>query len=194
MTSVSGGDHKIDYVASDTKGGAADLTDSDAVTEAIVCEVDAGRIPIVQLHTGKEYTHAPTSYAQDRFSLTHEAGARLIVGHHPHVAQGVGLMDGGVLVVHSLGNFAFDQARLETMLGLAARVDLAGGEVVRARLIPLYVEDFRPRPVGGELADRFLRRLGEVSAPWSTCGCQPPTTQECDIRRIRPARKGPDPG
>ena len=90
------------------------------------------------------------------------AGARLVIGHHPHVAQGVGSID-GVTVLHSLGNLAFDQDRHETMLGLLARADMRGESLDSLRLLPVYIEKYVPRLIPERFAERFLRRIAEFS-------------------------------
>ncbi len=164
MTSVSGSQNPPLYVATDdpTKGGAADLRDDDRVATAIGTERDAGNIVIAQLHTGKEYTYWPSDFARDRMSLSVRSGASLVIGHHPHVAQGFAYED-GTLIVSSLGNLCFDQARLETMLGLLTEIDLRGSEVVAAVANAVYLEDYTPRPATGELAEHLFRRVGEVS-------------------------------
>lgn len=162
-TSVTGNNHADSYVATATKGGGGDLTDTQAVGDSLKKEVDAGYIPIAQLHTGKEYTYEPTSYVQNRMQLVVDSGAELTIAHHPHVAQGVGLIDNKV-VVHGLGNLAFDQDRQETLMGLMARVDMQGKDVKQVRMLPVYIEDYRPRLITGTLANNFLRRIGEFSA------------------------------
>ena len=161
-TSIAGDDHPLSYVATDDKGGAADLRDQPTM-RARIAEAQAANIrPIVLMHTGIEYGQKPVTSPGNYFDSVLDTGARLLVGHHPHVAQGI-RVDGGALVFHSLGNFAFDQARQETMLGLTALVDLRDGEPVTAYAMPIYLEDYRPRLIGGRLQDRELRRLGELS-------------------------------
>lgn len=155
-TSVTGSMHEIEYVASETQGGAADLTDDDGVVESLRVAA-LGRTLIAQLHTGKEYSEAPSEYTATRFALAAEQ-ADLVVGHHPHIAQGFDVRD-GVLVAHSLGNFIFDQQRLETFLGLILEVELEGAAWSGAQATPIYLEDYRPRPMVGPLAARFLRRV-----------------------------------
>jgi poly-gamma-glutamate capsule biosynthesis protein CapA/YwtB (metallophosphatase superfamily) len=162
---VSGSQHAIDYVADATKGGAADARVDSDFTNAIQRELDAGRIPIIQIHGGKEYTFQPTAFLQDRIALAAQAGAALVVCHHPHVAQGFGKI-GNVVAVHCLGNLVMDQDRIETMLALLVRVDIDGTNVHSIRTTPIYLEDFEPKPVGGRLASVFLRRIGESSRPF----------------------------
>ncbi|MCY4044732.1 MAG: CapA family protein [Cellvibrionales bacterium] len=160
--SVSGSRHAIDYNASAIKGGAADERNSAMITQRILEEKAAGFHPIYHLHTGKEYTLEPTAFTNTRFELAASAEPALVVAHHPHIAQGVGRSN-GVVQIHSLGNFAFDQDRAETLLGQMARVDMTDGTVDRIRLHPVYLEDYRPRLIVGRLADQFLRRIGEYS-------------------------------
>lgn len=164
MSSVSGEQFAISYNATADKGGAADLRDDAAVRAAIQREAALGRHPIVQLHTGREYSFAPTGYVFDRLELVAAEKPALIIGHHPHVAQGFGF-HGGVFAVHSLGNFLFDQLRLDTMLSMVVQIDLRAGELGAVRAIPIYIEDSVPRPLVGATAERLLRRLAELSAP-----------------------------
>ncbi len=164
MTSVDGFQHEIGYVATPTQAGAADLTDTEGVREALRSATAAGRSPILQLHTGKEYTERPSEYTQSRFDLGVEEGAALIIGHHPHFVQGFDV-DEGVLIAHSLGNFIFDQDRMETMLGLVLQVDISGQNWRPATGTPIYLEDYRPRALVGDLAQWMLRRMA-----WSSEG------------------------
>ena len=162
-TSVSGDQYApTNYVANASKGGAADLREDDDVINAIQTASTDGFTPIVQWHTGKEYTFTPTKYAAGRMSLAAKNGAALVVSHHPHVAQGVSI-ENGVVILEGLGNLAFDQNRLETFLGLMARVDMSADQVAQLRLLPVYLKQFAPLPISGDLANRFIRRIGEFS-------------------------------
>jgi poly-gamma-glutamate capsule biosynthesis protein CapA/YwtB (metallophosphatase superfamily) len=162
MCGVSGEDHEHTYVASATQGGAADLRDFPRVAATLNKERDEGRVPIAILHTGVEYGERPADFAAEQMRYVVDQGARLVIAHHPHTAQGF-VRYKGVLVAQSLGNLAFDQDRLETMLGLLTEVELKGPSVSRARALPVYIEDYRPRPVTGELAESALRNLSELS-------------------------------
>lgn len=162
MTSISGRKHAVSYVADEVKGGAADLTLNDEVEAAIQRELNEGFIPVLQLHGGTEYSYEPTDYIRGSMERISGYGAALIISHHPHMAQGAGLFN-GIVTIYGLGNFAFDQDRAETLMGVLARVDMKGMDVRRLRLLPVYLEDYRPRPVSGRLAGLVLRRLAEFS-------------------------------
>jgi hypothetical protein len=116
-----------------------------ADTERMSAEVSSARagadVVVVVMHWGTEYSTAPDDAQQALARVITEAGADLVVGSHPHVAQGMQLesrSERSAIVAYSLGNALFDQAdREETRQGLALDciVDIHG--VKRARLIPL---------------------------------------------------------
>ena len=70
---------------------------------------------IASLHWGQEYRRA-TSAQQLGARMLVDAGANVVVGHHPHVVQGYEEYN-GALIVYSVGNFLFDQATPETQEG-----------------------------------------------------------------------------
>ena len=75
-------------------------------------------ILVISFHFGDEYQ--PLSNArQQRFARTSiDAGADIVVGHHPHVEEETEEYNGG-LIAYSLGNFVFDQYfSKETMRGI----------------------------------------------------------------------------
>ncbi len=166
MSSVSGSQFApgLTYFADDSnnKGGSADLRDDASVTAAIGGAAVSGDVVIASLHTGREYLFSPSDFARERMNLAVAAGADLVIGHHPHTVQGFSFQS-GALVVESLGNFLFDQSRLETLLGLVAQIDLQGATASRVRALPIYLEDFRPRRLIGAQGDRLLRRIAEES-------------------------------
>ncbi len=65
-------------------------------------------LAIVSFHWGKEFTHypAPRQRKLAHFAIDH--GADLILGHHPHVIQGIEVYK-NKSIVYSLGNFCFGQ-------------------------------------------------------------------------------------
>ncbi|TMP30330.1 capsule biosynthesis protein CapA [Pseudoalteromonas rubra] len=191
-TSITGEDHQVTYIATADKGGAADLTDSTALSAAVEQASDNSDYAIVQLHGGDEYSYAPTRYINNRFEFVSRRAPDLMIAHHPHVAQGFGLYN-GVPALLGLGNFVFEQNRHETLLGVAVSVRIdptQSPKTQSARAYPIYLEDYQPKLVSGFLSDYLIRRLAEFSSPeiaivpgpgyGDVYFQQPPTVQEVE--------------
>ena len=75
-------------------------------------------ILIVSLHSGEEYSANITAF-QEKFAYSCiDAGADIIIGHHPHIIQKIEKYK-DKYIAYSLGNFVFDQGFSEnTMEGL----------------------------------------------------------------------------
>ena len=63
---------------------------------------------VVSFHWGDEYTEGPTGRVRQLAREAIEAGATLVIGHHPHVIHSPERYGEG-LIAYSLGNFVFDQ-------------------------------------------------------------------------------------
>lgn len=68
----------------------------------------------VVIHWGIEHYSYPTPNQRREAKELIQAGADLIIGHHPHVLQGVERVGNG-LVCYSLGNFLFDDIKWSLM-------------------------------------------------------------------------------
>jgi len=89
-------------------------------------------------HWGDEYETAANPRERALARALIDAGADLIIGGHPHVAQEVEKYHNGY-IAYSLGNFVFDQNFSEdTRRGLALRVVLKNGVI--KRVVPLEVK------------------------------------------------------
>jgi len=119
-------------------------------------------IVIVSLHWGDEFIHKPSRY---QVKLAHEiidSGANIILGHHPHVLQGVEMYNGG-LIAYSLGNFVFDMWQ-EKMRESVILKCLISDSVIRRELIPVSInENFQPQVLRGEEATKVLLKLNPLS-------------------------------
>lgn len=72
----------------------------------------------VSFHFGDEYQPLSNARQQHLAHTSIDAGADIVVGHHPHVEQETEEYNGG-LIAYSLGNFVFDQYfSKETMRGM----------------------------------------------------------------------------
>lgn len=100
---------------------------------------EAGELPVVFAHWGEEYEAATESQKE----LAHEfvdAGAELVVGAHPHVAQEHEVYD-GKYIYYSLGNFIFDQYWEENVRrGLLIEVSFTANGVSSVREMSVELE------------------------------------------------------
>ncbi|MBE0449192.1 MAG: CapA family protein, partial [Actinobacteria bacterium] len=115
---------------------------------------------IVSMHAGEEYVVEPNQSQIDFAHAVIDAGAELIIGHHPHVIQTVEKYN-GKYIFYSLGNFVFDQMRLkETREGLAIKAFFNKNGVTKIELQPVLIEDYaQPRILEGQQAEETLKRL-----------------------------------
>lgn len=99
-------------------------------------------ILVVSFHWGVEYAQKPSSWQKELAHQAVEAGADLIIGHHPHVIQEVETYQGGV-VVYSLGNFVFDQPwSEETKKGLVGVFTFQNKKLVKKEFKNVYIKDY----------------------------------------------------
>ena len=114
---------------------------------------------IVSAHFGAEYKHTPHPSTTKFYRGYVDAGADLILGHHPHVIRGIEKYKNGV-IVHSLGNFAFasrtkrHQKTNAKMYSMIAQIVVDGGKIQGLTLHPLYVNNLEPWALGNEKIPR----------------------------------------
>lgn len=134
---------------------------SDAV-ETIQSEKDQGQSVIVLPHWGWEYIPQPQDAQRELAQQFIDAGADLIIGGHPHVIQGVELID-GIPVVYSLGNFIFDSLTPGTEHGLSVTIHFSEAEGMMY-LIPLNTELGQPTPLSDEEAQNIFIDIASHSS------------------------------
>lgn len=150
-----------DWYAGRGHGGAAGWRTAD-VTAAIAelaADVD---VVMVQIHSGFNFQSAPSAFVRQAAFSAIDAGADLVVAHHPHVLQGFEWYRDG-LIAYSLGNFVFDQDFLLTFASGFLRTVWDGDALIEARFVPVEIDGYRPCPVVGHAARRALRTLWEKS-------------------------------
>jgi len=151
-----------DWVARRGHGGAAHYSTT-AVTDAVAAARAAGAdIVVVQLHGGFQFAEVGSDYFGRATRGAVDAGADLVIGHHPHVLQGFEIYQ-GTLIAYSLGNFVFDQDFLSTHPSVVLRVVFEGSEVIATTLYPMILDDYRPVAATGEVADKILTQANEAS-------------------------------
>ena len=126
----------------------------------------------VLVHWGEEYADAPASVQSRAARGLIDAGADMVIGHHPHVLQGIERHGNG-LIAYSLGNFVFentnDPPRLTGVLRVRVHRDTRCFEEVRFH--PAYVKRNpiqHPVPADGFMRTRVVQRLEAVSKRFGT--------------------------
>jgi poly-gamma-glutamate capsule biosynthesis protein CapA/YwtB (metallophosphatase superfamily) len=99
---------------------------------------------VVSLHWGTEYIPLPDDFQQRVARSILDAGADLVLGHHPHVVGAVSYEPQG-LVAYSLGNYVFDQPfSLETLQGMTVRALLSSEGLKQVRFLPIQIVAGQP--------------------------------------------------
>ncbi len=125
-------------------------------------------------HWGIEREYYPEDYQRTLGQKCIDWGADLVIGHHPHVLQGIEEYK-GKYIIYSLGNFCFGANRnpedKDTMIVQQTFTFVDGEKQEEApfRIIPCSVSsvtsrnDFKPTPAQGEEAKRIIGRVNEYS-------------------------------
>jgi poly-gamma-glutamate synthesis protein (capsule biosynthesis protein) len=116
-----------------------------AITSDVHAALRRAGVAVCFFHWGTELHPAPNSRQQQFAAACLNAGAKVVLGAHPHVLGGVATPVPRTLVAWSLGNFVFPSG---SVTGRTAILHVAlGADGVRGyRLVPVRIDGFRPRP------------------------------------------------
>ncbi|MBL7142179.1 MAG: CapA family protein [Candidatus Pacebacteria bacterium] len=97
---------------------------------------------IVSIHSGEEYVQELTPFQLNFTKMAIEAGADLIVGHHPHVVQRDEKYE-QKYIFYSLGNFIFDQSFSEqTMQGEIVEITIENKKIKEVTTKQIKINEF----------------------------------------------------
>ena len=105
-------------------------------------------ILIISLHWGKEYSLEPIPFKISLAKSFIDAGADLIIGHHPHVVQPLEKYRNG-WIAYSLGNFVFDQ----DFPGGLLEVIIKGKKIKEVRLRKTKISNYFQPYLSNDLQD-----------------------------------------
>jgi poly-gamma-glutamate synthesis protein (capsule biosynthesis protein) len=133
---------------------------------AVIADVERlageGRTVVVSLHWGEEFVAQPSA-AEVRIARSIvDAGAAVVLGHHPHVPRPVERYR-GALIAYSLGNFAADMIWYGPLRrGLVVDCRLGGGVAELIRVGQHYIDDgYLPVPASTLIPEESVAGLGE---------------------------------
>jgi poly-gamma-glutamate synthesis protein (capsule biosynthesis protein) len=132
------------------------------------CKEDGGTV-IAIAHCGLEYVPFAPPYVVEAFRAMADAGADAVIGHHPHVPQGVEWR-GRTPIVYSLGNFAFFQQTdlHHRKIGLFVTLRLDRGRVTYVDLHPYRITDAGLRALDAQDGTEFHQTMARLSKPYQT--------------------------
>jgi poly-gamma-glutamate synthesis protein (capsule biosynthesis protein) len=106
-------------------------------------------VVIVSMHAGIEYMPRPNRQQIEFAHAAIDAGARVVVGHHPHVVEpweSIMGPSGESVIFYSLGNLVFDQfQREETQHGALAELTFSGARLVHTEMVAVDIARTGPR-------------------------------------------------
>jgi poly-gamma-glutamate synthesis protein (capsule biosynthesis protein) len=135
--------------------------------ELIKKEVDKVRdevdLVIVSFHWGDEFIDYPSPLQVGIAHRLIDQGVNIILGHHPHILQGIEKYNGGI-IAYSLGNFVFDMEphRLRKSMILKCMISESLG--IGYEVIPVIInKHHQPQIVGGKEGENLKEEIAKLS-------------------------------
>ena len=171
------------YRATSKPGVAEGRTEIPRMKKAIRALAKEVDYVVVGFHWGIEYEHYPWASQTSEAHAAIDAGADLVIGHHPHVLQGFEAYKGR-LIAYSLGDLVFDHYSIAT--GQTVLVDaVLTPRGVKATLIPVYVSSSGvPAVQHGAAGKTILALVKQYSAPLDTS-----VSIKGDVATVRAGKK-----
>ena len=146
------------------KDGRKDISDDVQALREMGCQ-----IVIASFHWGSEYREDFTGEQRSIGRAAIKAGADIVVGHHPHIVQGIEAYE-DTYILYSVGNLVFGgNVDPDDRDAYAARVTFTvhedRAEAPEVTIVPLRLTalsdgtDYRPVLAEGEEADRIVSRI-----------------------------------
>jgi poly-gamma-glutamate capsule biosynthesis protein CapA/YwtB (metallophosphatase superfamily) len=154
--------------------------DNEEVRKQISTDIHAlrkqgAKLILVHFHWGDERSYIPNDVQKSLGRFTIDSGADLVVGHHPHVIQGIEEYK-GKFIVYSLGNFMFggnkNPSDKDTFV-FQQTFYFKDGELTdykEINVIPFSISsvpsrnNYQPTPLVGAEAERVKRKIIDLSA------------------------------
>ncbi|HCA47199.1 MAG TPA: hypothetical protein DEP45_07500 [Armatimonadetes bacterium] len=124
---------------------------------------------IASFHWGTEGKDDPAPLQRNLAHLAIDSGAKMVIGHHPHVLQGLEIYK-GCPIAYSLGNFAFPTPWVNNQFTAVLNVQIEDGRWKRLAWHPVRMEHITgvPAPAQGGDRRRMISRLSALSGSLGT--------------------------
>ncbi len=126
-----------------------------------------GSFTIVEIHWGDEYKTKANTTQRELAQSFIDAGADMIVGHHPHVVEDLELYNGRP-IFYSLGNFIFDQYfSKQTQEGLSLALTRAANTII-VKLQPYRIVRSQPQFMNDDERQHWLDEYADMTTTMPT--------------------------
>lgn len=150
-------------VAGDARPGIANMDIGRMSEDVARARTDCGQV-VVLMHAGVEYVNKPNEQQKSFARAAIDAGADLVVGHHPHWVQ-VTETYKGKPIIYSLGNLVFDQMwSTETRQGALAKVYFKDGILGQIEIIPIRIDDYGQANLADAATSQAVLKRMELSS------------------------------
>lgn len=167
---------KVAFLGFNQLGGVTKQQVKTGITQA---KKKKAQIIIVSFHWGIERDYYPSGNQKSMGHYAISEGADLVLGHHPHVLQGVEKYKGRY-IVYSLGNFCFggntNPSDKDTMI-FQQTFYVKNGKLLKkndAKVIPCsvssvsYTNDYQPKVLTGKSKSRLIQKINRISKGMNT--------------------------
>ena len=157
------------FPPADAAVGNAHIEDLAVKVNAVTAAQGLGDHLVVSAHWGIERQFEPSELQVDQAHALVDAGADVVLGHHPHVIEGIEFYN-GALIVYSMGNFVFSPGSAVGRDTYVLDFTLTPDGAMDVAAYPAYISGARPHFAEGsefkriaELVAEYSRRLGTVA-------------------------------
>jgi len=159
--------YKKVFAAAEERPGVAPF-DLDLILEDVKTVSAKADIVIVSLHWGVEDSNDTTLEQREMAYRIIDAGADAILGHHPHVLQGVEIYKGKP-IAYSLGNLVFDQINENNKQSMILKLNYKDDNWEDIRAYPVYMEaKGHPAIASGAKKDEILNKIAKLAQKLGT--------------------------
>ncbi|MET1121094.1 CapA family protein [Priestia megaterium] len=127
---------------------------------------EKANLVVVHAHWGEEYDTTPSPRQKGLAKAMADAGADIILGHHPHVLQPIDTYKNTV-IFYSLGNFVFDQGWSASRESALVQYKLKKDGTARFEVTPLLIKEATPTLLSkwdAYYKEKIFKRLTKTSS------------------------------
>ena len=146
------------YQAGTSTAGVA-FMDIAKMQKAVKSAQETADFVIVSMHSGYEYKTNPNNRQINFAHSAVDAGADLVIGHHPHIVQKAELYK-NKYIFYSLGNFVFDQRATNTRQAVIMKAIFNKAKLLEIEPQAIFIENFsQPTIIKDDIARNIISRL-----------------------------------